>query len=387
MAPPAPYYLPWPNSTEDVDDHLRDANGVAPLPPHLRETDGAAAPDLETEPGAYPTRMVFVRCEGWGDAGRSISNPAQVKAVRQIASGLLRMRHLDVLVLSPYSKQVAALRQALRGLGTRVSTVDAAQGQEADLVIISTVRANRRYAAGFTARAATILVGHAPTIGSAAFPGFPELLVDLLQRKSVMEYRYGDRSRPIAVIGRSRFDEIQKLAAAARKEADKARASDTQEAANRRRSWAHLWGMRVSKSQQERDDILQAATQIRGHADEACDSKAFPVAFAHVCSLRPCKGWPLEAMPRFTADWDRKLWSYENVFTIKGLPLDPGKLALALLMLVLQIRLGLPPRLPGRRGAAPVRPRLPRLPRGGQGARGGQCQRRWSPPPRGGWRR
>lgn len=58
-------------------------------------------------------------------------------------------------VLTPYAAQATALRRELRSLGgsigarVEVSTVDAFQGREADVILVSTVRANARRVQGF----------------------------------------------------------------------------------------------------------------------------------------------------------------------------------------------------------------------------------------------
>ncbi|MBK6856875.1 MAG: hypothetical protein IPG97_10105 [Microthrixaceae bacterium] len=63
---------------------------------------------------------------------------------------------MHVLVLAPYSAQVAELarrvrqeRERLPHLEIEVNTVDAAQGREADALVFSTVRSNPRFKMGF----------------------------------------------------------------------------------------------------------------------------------------------------------------------------------------------------------------------------------------------
>jgi len=64
---------------------------------------------------------------------------------------------LSVLLITPYSQQVAELRRKLAALRLRnllvsVESVDAVQGREADLAIFSVVRSNTRAALGFLGR-------------------------------------------------------------------------------------------------------------------------------------------------------------------------------------------------------------------------------------------
>ena len=97
-------------------------------------------------------------------------------------------------VLSPCRAQVDLLAGRLVRPGnasTKVSTVDAAQGQEADLVIISFVSANSSGKVGFTddarrlnvaitrAKAGVVIIGHLVTSLAASSSGFRMLLHDL----------------------------------------------------------------------------------------------------------------------------------------------------------------------------------------------------------------
>ncbi len=98
-----------------------------------------------------------------GYDGKSFSNPAESRAVRDILSRLLFARQagmvpgpLEILVIAPYSAQVNDLRRQISGLtpqldGVRieVNSIDAVQGREADLVIFSTVRSNEGAKVGF----------------------------------------------------------------------------------------------------------------------------------------------------------------------------------------------------------------------------------------------
>ena len=72
------------------------------------------------------------------------------------ASRQHQKKTLSVLVLSPYSPQVALLQDAvaanadaLDGLSVEVLTVDAAQGREADVVAVSLTRSNEQGNTGF----------------------------------------------------------------------------------------------------------------------------------------------------------------------------------------------------------------------------------------------
>ena len=65
---------------------------------------------------------------------------------------------ISIGVVSPYSSQVAAIKDRLGkmfetsdGFHVRVKSVDGFQGEEDDIIILSTVRSNRRGIVGFLA--------------------------------------------------------------------------------------------------------------------------------------------------------------------------------------------------------------------------------------------
>ncbi|KAL1518727.1 hypothetical protein AB1Y20_003013 [Prymnesium parvum] len=133
------------------------------------------------------------------DSLGSICNDAEAAAV---ALTVLRLRdewgvpvdrHSSLRVLTFYAAQVRCIRKALRARGVddaAVSTVDGSQGSEADVVILSLVRANRRAAAGFLldfrrlnvaltrARQALVMFGHVATL---ACGGRGDPLADLVR--------------------------------------------------------------------------------------------------------------------------------------------------------------------------------------------------------------
>ena len=145
--------------------------------------------------------------------GNSPSNEMQATAVEY----MLDLVHYEypadrtprILVLTPYRGQHTILTQRLAKYGNSrlvVSTIDAAQGQEADLVIISLVRANATGKVGFTddarrlnvaitrAKAGVVIVGHLATTLAAGTSGISALLHDLRIQAAV--YRYNPETAP-----------------------------------------------------------------------------------------------------------------------------------------------------------------------------------------------
>jgi superfamily I DNA and/or RNA helicase len=131
---------------------------------------------------------VFLQCGEEEDMGsRSKSNEGQVKVVHDLLPLLSsqrpdtppeegqRLSDLKITVLSPYTKQIQALRHSLPSSVT-CSTIDSFQGRESDIIIFSTVRCNVEGDVGFLddprrlnvmwtrARLALIIIGDRKTM-------------------------------------------------------------------------------------------------------------------------------------------------------------------------------------------------------------------------------
>ncbi len=88
----------------------------------------------------------------------SLSNRAEIEAVGRVVRHLQRLglEHLRVAVIAMYQDQVTQLRRELRNValpGLAVDTVDAFEGEEADVVILSLVRSNEAERIGFLKKA------------------------------------------------------------------------------------------------------------------------------------------------------------------------------------------------------------------------------------------
>ncbi|KAL3635028.1 hypothetical protein CASFOL_022082 [Castilleja foliolosa] len=101
--------------------------------------------------------------ESFDGAGRSRINMAEVDLVVKLVQKLFIARNasnenLSIGLISPYAAQVAAIRHRLqqkyddhKGFVVNVKSVDGFQGGEEDVIIISTVRSNKRGSIGFLA--------------------------------------------------------------------------------------------------------------------------------------------------------------------------------------------------------------------------------------------
>jgi superfamily I DNA and/or RNA helicase len=117
----------------------------------------------------------------------SLENPGEAKVLRMVLDALLAagVAPADVAVLAPYSAQVAALRAHLPEV--RTWTINAFQGREAPVVLVSWVRSNNDLQVGFvadprrrvvaTTRARCLLVSVGDSATLAGAPGF-EALID-----------------------------------------------------------------------------------------------------------------------------------------------------------------------------------------------------------------
>lgn len=146
---------------------------------------------LKTSAFPWPQRdgvvvpTVFIQCSTEEDMGGiSKSNTGQAEIVTRIASKLVTpangeaetpaLKALKITVLSPYSKQV----QALRHLSVPCFTIDSFQGRESDIIIFTTVRCNATKDIGFVddarrlnvmwtrARLGLIIIGDRETMGN-----------------------------------------------------------------------------------------------------------------------------------------------------------------------------------------------------------------------------
>lgn len=131
---------------------------------------------------------VFIQCSEEEDMGdRSKSNQGQVEVIHRLLPLISSQRPdtpaepklegLKTTVLSPYTKQIQALRRKLPSSVT-CSTIDSFQGRESDVIIFSTVRCNVEGDVGFLddprrlnvmwtrARLALIIVGDRRTMSS-----------------------------------------------------------------------------------------------------------------------------------------------------------------------------------------------------------------------------
>ena len=149
----------------------------------------------------------------------SIYNAAEAAAVARLVRTLrdewgVAVGRLEALrVLTFYSAQVAAIRRALAAegvAGASVGTVDGSQGAEADVVLLSCVRANGRAALGFVddwrrlnvaitrAKSSLIIVGHARTLGHGEPGDAPSDLVRAAADANAIYVLTRDGARPAA---------------------------------------------------------------------------------------------------------------------------------------------------------------------------------------------
>src|SRR5438105_3494098 len=111
-------------------------------------------------PWPFNRNLTWLTIRGREKKGRSgsISNRAEIEAVGRVDLQLQRLglEHLRVAVIAMYQDQVTQLRRELRQVnlpGLAIDTVDAFEGEEADVVILSLVRSNEAERIGFLKKA------------------------------------------------------------------------------------------------------------------------------------------------------------------------------------------------------------------------------------------
>ncbi|KAF9556779.1 RNA-directed RNA polymerase [Agrocybe pediades] len=173
-------------SNEFYEGQLRTHQGNAEVADFLSLSQ-FPWPTSEDNGSLIPT--VFIQCGEEEDmGGRSKSNQGQVDLIHRIQPLITAQREntgelnqqlasLKVTVLSPYTKQIQALKQKLPS-SIPCSTVDSFQGRESDIIIFSAVRCNAEGDVGFLedprrlnvmwtrARMALIIVGDRRTMST-----------------------------------------------------------------------------------------------------------------------------------------------------------------------------------------------------------------------------
>lgn len=107
---------------------------------------------LQTHAASVPESMIFYDTAGAGfdekrlENSRSTANPEELRIVRENADKWIEKGQSAVFI-SPYASQVELAKGELKNI--EVSTIDAFQGQEADVIILSLVRSNPEGKIGF----------------------------------------------------------------------------------------------------------------------------------------------------------------------------------------------------------------------------------------------
>lgn len=178
------------NFVKDAVYAGRLKSGTCPEVRSCRPALNAALVALAQSDGEDPPPQDYNRCpvifhhvDGKERTSRtSKANTAEADIVVGLVAVLLneekRLKPSDVAIIAPYADQVTVLTKRLRGTGIEISSVDAYQGRQKEIVLISTVRANRSLRLGFVsdwrrfnvaltrAKRLVVVVGHAPTLAA-----------------------------------------------------------------------------------------------------------------------------------------------------------------------------------------------------------------------------
>lgn len=145
-------------------------------------------------PGFPPVELVDTAGSGEQEAVDPVSlsrfNEGEVRLVGIALQRLLDagVRPSDIAIATPYSAQVARLAALPEAAGVRVGSINALQGQEADVVLLSFVRSNDDGVVGFLSDQRRLTVGltrarkHLWMVGDGATLGAHPLFADLFAR-------------------------------------------------------------------------------------------------------------------------------------------------------------------------------------------------------------
>jgi len=119
-----------------------------------------------------------------GSHGKSLINPEEATLVKKRLDELIQIfPNESIGIISPYRGQVTLLQGEIDLTNTDINTIDAFQGQERDIIIVSLVRSNDEGIIGFLkdyrrmnvamtrARKRLIIIGDSATVGGDQFYG------------------------------------------------------------------------------------------------------------------------------------------------------------------------------------------------------------------------
>ena len=296
-------------------------------------------------------RVLYIHCSGQETHnGDSPSNRMQADAVEYIFDKVHDAygRTPTVLVLTPYRGQHTFLSHKLakyKSERVQVSTIDAAQGQEADLVIITFVRANATGSVGFTddakrlnvaitrAMSGVITVGHLATSLAASTSGFGSLLHDLRKQGAIYEYARSRTDPPMCAMTEEDFNKYEREFPADTKEAQRRRKREGKDRA--------LQADTRDIARAPESDITHAVESTRGHLAALTKSTSFMLAMSHACSLEQKIVYNNDTAPNSVADWDRQTWSAQNYFSTPNVSVDVGNFILATMLFAIRHALGM----------------------------------------------
>lgn len=139
--------------------------------------------DVTNDDGAYP--VLFHHVEGREQSSKGSAskyNDLEADVLSSLVEVVLGadpyLQPSDVAIIAPYAEQVKAISRRVQRKSVEVSSVDAYQGRQKDVILISTTRSNDYNNLGFVAdwrrlnvaltraKRLVVVVGHAPTLAA-----------------------------------------------------------------------------------------------------------------------------------------------------------------------------------------------------------------------------
>lgn len=141
--------------------------------------------------------------ESFSKSGKSLRNKKEAELLKDRLNELTPyLGNLSLGIISPYRGQVNYLKDSLPEYENNINTIDAFQGQERDVIIVSLVRSNDDLIIGFLkdyrrmnvamtrARKKLILIGDSATIGADSFFGeFLDFVEKIGSYRTAWEYK------------------------------------------------------------------------------------------------------------------------------------------------------------------------------------------------------
>ena len=271
--------------------------------------------------------------------GTSYCNLAEVEVIVTVVNTFLKAgtNANDIGIIAPYAAQCRLLREQVVG-STRIGTVDALQGQERSIIILSLVRSNNRSATGFWNEARRLNVALTRAQRGLVIVGNADFWFHSCRHfKSFLQHLYKNN-----MVLQVPADRVKQDLAASSEGSKTSHSRSAQDRISHSRS-----AQESSNSRSAQDRVhnrirvrLPAADQKECVEDIQCflskltSHQHFHMILAYMMALEEHK-WRWDEMPEDIWAWDQKCWSHLCSLCRTGIEDDPGNWAYTVSVTVL----------------------------------------------------